>query len=150
MPGGGDPGGGGVQATNFGRGTHVPGAIEVTGSVPGVRVVDGGVIFGGSQDDTTWASARRETELENLRHRGRSTDVLHGLPGQGTPAEMPGGGIPRKSGDEDGNAGSFSAPESPGHRGSFVGGKPPHPQCPKCDMLVPWLTLNGTHPTSVQ
>ena len=20
-----------------------------------------------------------------------------------------------------------------------------HPQCPMCDMLVPWRTLNGTH-----
>ena len=22
-------------------------------------------------------------------------------------------------------------------------GKPPHPQCPLCDMLVPWKALNG-------
>ena len=26
----------------------------------------------------------------------------------------------------------------------------PHPRCPQCDMLVPWRTLNGRHPATVQ
>ena len=24
-------------------------------------------------------------------------------------------------------------------------GNLPHPRCPLCDMLVPWMSLNGTH-----
>ena len=38
----------------------------------------------------TWAIIRGDMELENLGHMGRITDVLHGLPGQGSPAELPG------------------------------------------------------------
>ena len=29
-------------------------------------------------------------------------------------------------------------------------GNPPHPQCPQCDMLVPWRTLNGRHLNTAQ
>ena len=46
----------------------------------------------------------------NISHGGRAADVLHSLPGQGRPMDMPGGGITRKNGDEDDNAGPFSAP----------------------------------------
>ena len=66
-------------------------------------------------------------DLENLDHGVRSTDVPHGLLGQGRPAEMPGGGMPRTYGNEDGNAGKFHTPTCPGHRGHFGGWKhPPH------------------------
>ena len=27
---------------------------------------------------------------------------------------------------------------------------PPHPQCPGCDMLVPWCSLNGRHLATAQ
>ena len=27
----------------------------------------------------------------------------------------------------------------------FEEGNLPHPQCPRCDMLVPWHALNGKH-----
>ena len=59
--------------------------------------------------------------------KGRAVDVSHGLPGQGRPVELPSGGMPSTSGDEDGDAGKFSALSCPGHRGHFVGGKPPPP-----------------------
>ena len=29
-------------------------------------------------------------------------------------------------------------------------GKPPHPRCPRCDMLVTWRTLNGRHHATAQ
>ena len=83
-----------------------------------------------AQDDTAWAIGRGEIELENLDHRKISADALHGLPGQWRLAELPSGGMPRTSGDKDGDAGTFSAPACPGHRGHFGGGKPPPPTVP--------------------
>ena len=68
--------------------------------------------------------------MENLGHGGESADVLHGLPGQRRPVELPGGGMPGTSGDEDGDAGTFYAPACPGHRGNFGGGKHPSPTVP--------------------
>ena len=76
-------------------------------------------------------------DLENLGHRGRAADVLHGLPVQGRPAELPGGGMPRTSGDEDGGGGTFYALACPGHRGHFGGGK--HPP-----TTVPPMRHSGT------
>ena len=130
MPGGGDLVGGGVWARDDRRGNLLPGATEGTGTVQGVRGGDGGGIFCGAQDDTAWASGRGDTELKNLGHGGRAEDILHGLTGQGRPAELPGGGMPRTSGDEDINVGTHSALECPGHRGHFGGGKPPPPTVP--------------------
>ena len=105
-------------------------AAEGTGAVQGVRRGDDGGIIGRAHDDTAWASGRGEMELEKLGHRGRSVDVPHGLPVQGRPAELPGGGMPRTSGDEDDDAGTFYAPSCPGHLGNFGGGKHPPPTVP--------------------
>ena len=96
----------------------------------GVWGGDGGGVFGREQDDTAWATGRGETDLENLGHGVRSADVLHGLPGQGRLAELPGGGMPRMSSDEEADAGTFSTPACTGHRGHFGGGKPPPPTVP--------------------
>ena len=74
---------------------------------------DGGWIFGGGNDDTSWASSRGETDLENLGHKVRSADVSHGLPGQWRPAELPSGGMHGTIGDKDGDAGTFYAPAFP-------------------------------------
>ena len=88
---------------------------------------DGDGIIGEAHDDTAWASIRVEMELETLVHGVRAVDVPHGLPGQGRPAELPGEWIPRASGNEDGDAGTFYAPACLGHRGYFGGGRhPPH------------------------
>ena len=136
--------------TDDGRGTLLPGAAEGTVAVQGVWGGSGGGIIGGAQDDTAWASGRGEMELEKVVHGGRAADVLHGLPVQGSPAEMPSGGMPRTSGDEDGNAGTFYAPACPGHRGYFGEGKSPPPMVPPSDMLVPLITLNGSHHATSQ
>ena len=90
MSGGGDPVGGGVQATDDGIGTLLPGAAEGTGAVQEVRGGDGGWIYGRAHDDTTWASGRVYMDLENLNHGGITADVTHGLTGQGIPSELPG------------------------------------------------------------
>ena len=63
MPGNGDPVGGGVRATDYWRGTILPGATEGTIPVQGVRRGYVGGIFGGAQDGTAWASGRVETDL---------------------------------------------------------------------------------------
>ena len=64
-------------------------------------LVDGGGTIGGAQYDTAWASAREEAEIENLGLGGRAADKPHGLPVQGRPAELPGGGMPRTSGNDE-------------------------------------------------
>ena len=79
---------GGVRATDDGRGTFLPGVAEGTGAVQGVQVGDGGWSNIRAHEDIKWSSGRGEMELENLVHRGRTTDVPHGLPGQGKPVEL--------------------------------------------------------------
>ena len=69
-------------------------------------------------------------ELDNLGHRGRTADVIYGLPGQGRPVDLPGRGMSRTSGNKDGDAVTFSTPECTGHRGHFGGGKHPPPTFP--------------------
>ena len=78
MPGGRDPVGGGVRATDNGGETHIMGSTEGTGPVQGGY---GDRIFGGAQNDTEWASGTGETDLKNLGHGGRAVAILHGLPG---------------------------------------------------------------------
>ena len=119
MPGRGEPYVGGVQATDDGRGTILPGAAEGMGAMKGVWGGDGRWIISGAHDYTTWASGKGDMDLENLGHGGITVDVPHGIPVQGRPADLPVGGMPRTSGDDDGNAGTFSAPACPGDRGHF-------------------------------
>ena len=137
MPGGGDPVVGGVLDTDDRRANLLPGAAEGTGAVQGVQGGYGGGIFGGAQDDTAWSSDRGDTEPKNLGHGGRSTDIPHGLPCQGRPTELPGGGMTRTSGNEDGDAGTFYAPACPGQHGHFGGGKHPPPKVPPMQHAGP-------------
>ena len=130
MKSGGDLVGGGVRATDDGRGKLLPGAVKGTGALQEVQVGDDGWIIRGVHDDTTWVSGIGDMDLENLSHRGRTANVIHGLTGQGRPTELPGKGMPRTSGYEDGDAGTSYAPACPGHRGHFGGGKPPPPTVP--------------------
>ena len=46
-------------------------------------------------------------------HGYRASDYQDDFPGEGRPAELPGGGMPGPSGDEDGNAGAIPAPACP-------------------------------------
>ena len=145
MQGGGDPVGGGVRATDDGRGKFLPEAVEGMGAVQGVRGGDDEWIDGRAHKETTQEVGGGDMELGNLGHGGRTVDVQHCLPGQGRPAEFPDSGIPRTSGDEDGDVGPFSAPEYQGHHGHLGGGKTPPPTVPPTQMLVTWRALNGRH-----
>ena len=137
MPGGGDPVRGGVQAKDDRRGTLLPGASEGTGAVQGVRGGDGGGIIGSIHDDTALEIGRGNMDLENLGHRGRAADILHGLPCQGRSAELPSEEMPRTSSDKDGDASTFYSPACPGHRGHFGGGKQPPPTVPPVQISGP-------------
>ena len=119
LPGGGESVGGGVQGTDNWGDPHLPVMTEGMGPVQVVWGVDGGRICGLTQDDLSWASGRGATELKTFGHGGRAADISHGLPGQWRPAELPGGGMPRTIGNEDGSAGPFPIPECPGNRGHY-------------------------------
>ena len=110
----------------------------------------GSGISGDSPNDSAWACGRGATELENPGHRGWAIEISNGLPVKGKPVELPGEGMPGPSGDKYGNADSLPAPACPRHRGNSGRGKPPHPRCALCDMLVPRRALNGRHPTTAQ
>ena len=71
--------------------------------------------------------------MENPVRRGRATYFPNDIPGKGSPAELPGGGMPGPSGDKDINAGALPAPECPQHRDHPGGGKLPSPTV--CLML---------------
>ena len=66
-------------------------------------------------------------ELENLDRGGRATDFTNDIPGEGRPAELPGGGMHGPSGDEGRNAGALPVPAFIRHRGHSGGGKPTPP-----------------------
>ena len=50
------------------------------------------------------------------------------------------------SGNEDGDAGPFSAPACPGHRGHFGGGNPPPPTVPPMQHAGPLLYVKRMAP----
>ena len=93
------------------------------GSLQGVRVGDDNGIYGKSHDDSAWVGGIGATELENPGYGGRATDISNGLPGQGRPTELPGGGMPGTSGGEDGDAITLTEQVCPRHRGNSGGGK---------------------------
>ena len=93
----------------------------------GVRGGYFGGICGGSQDESAWASNRGATELENLGHGVRATDLSNGLSCQGRPADLPSGGMLGPSGEKDVNEGSLPIPACPVHCSHSRGGKPPPP-----------------------
>ena len=92
-----------------------------------MRGGDGRKIPGESPDESARASSRGTAELEIPGHRGRGTDISNGLTGQGRPAELPGGGMPGPSNDEDGDAGVLPAPAFPRQCGHSRVGKPTPP-----------------------
>ena len=100
---------------------------EGAGPVQGVQGGDDGGICGETHNDSAWESGRGATELEDIGHRGIAVGISNGLPGQGSPTELPGGGMPRPSGNEDGDGGALPALACPQHRGHYVGGKLPPP-----------------------
>ena len=87
---------------------------------------------------------QRQDGAGNIGHGGRATDVSHGFPGQGRPAELPGGGMPRPSSDKDSDAGPFPTRHVLDTVVILEEGNLPHPWFPQCEMIVPWRALNVT------
>ena len=79
---------------------------------------------------------KKNYEINIQRQELDKRMLIENTPGQGRPTELPGGGMPRPSGDEDGDAGPFTTPACPGHRGHFVGRKPPPPTVPPMQHYV--------------
>ena len=79
-------------------------------------------------------------------HGGISTDVPHGLTGQGRPEELPGGGMPRTSGGEDSDVVKFHAPACPRNRGHFGEGKHTPPTVPPMRHYVPLVYTEQKSP----
>ena len=92
----------------------------------GVRRVVGGSIPDDSYDDSTLEGGRNTTVIEHPGHGGWASEFQNDFPGEGRPAELPVGGMPRPGGDDDGNAGALPEPACLQHRGHYVGVKP-HP-----------------------
>ena len=114
------------------------------------RGEDGGRVFGGSQDDSAWESGRGATDLEKLGHGGRAADLSNGLSTQGSPAELPVGGMHGPSGNEDGNSGSFLNRHVLDTMVILEEGNLPHPRCTQCNILVPRRTLNSRYPSTAK
>ena len=68
-------------------------------------------------------------ETAAMKHTGGecSPELTDVFPGEGRIAEMPRGGVPGQSGDEDGNAGALRVTACPRHRGDSGGRKLPSP-----------------------
>ena len=82
-----------------------------------VRIVVGVGIPDESYDDSTWEGGGDTTAMEHPGRGDWASEFQDDLPGEGRPAELPGGGMPGPSGDEDGNAGALPAPACPRYRG---------------------------------
>ena len=91
----------------------------------GVRRVVGGGIPDDSSDDSTWEGGGETTAMDHPRRGGWATDFQNDFTSKGRPAELPVGGMPGPSGDEDSNAGALTALTCPRNRGHSGGGKPP-------------------------
>ena len=68
-------------------------------------------------DDSTWEGGGNMTAMEHTGRRGWALDFQNDLPGKGSPAELPSGGVPRPSCDKDGNTGALPASACPWHHG---------------------------------
>ena len=75
-----------------------------------MRRVVGGGIPDESYDDSTWEVGGDTAAMEHPGRRDWASDFQDDLPGEGRPTELPGGGMPGPSGDEDGNVGALPAP----------------------------------------
>ena len=78
-----------------------------------VRIFDGGGIPDKLSDDSTREGGGYTAEMENPGRRGRATDFWNDFPGEGTPVELSGGGMPGPSSNKDGNAGALPATACP-------------------------------------
>ena len=87
----------------------------------------GGRIPVDSSDDSTWEGSGETAAMEHTGRGEWSPELPDVFPGKGRTVEMPRGGVPGQSGNEDGNAGALRAPACPCYRGDSGGRKIPPP-----------------------
>ena len=80
-----------------------------------------------SSDDSTWEGYGATSTVDHSGHGKGAPVIPDVLSGKGGTADMPRGGVPRESGNEDSNAGTLCAPACPRHCGDAVGSKLPPP-----------------------
>ena len=114
MPGGGDTVGGGVWETDDRIGTFVPGEAEGAGTLQGVRGGDVTSVDGRAHADSEREGSGGGTELGCHGPCRGTMDVPDGIPDRGVTMELPGSGMSRTCGDEDGNVGTLLPPAYPG------------------------------------
>ena len=127
LPGGGEPNYRGIREEDHGIGAVIQGETQGPGGLRRLRRDAGGRLPVKSSDDSTCEGVG---EAATVDHTGRG-ESAPGLPdflsGKGGTADMPRGGVPGESGDEDGSAGEIRAPACPRHRGYAGGRKLPPP-----------------------
>ena len=99
----------------------------MTGVKRSVRRAVSGVIPDESSDDSTWEGGGNMTAMEQPGRGVWTSDFQDDLTSKGSPAEMPGGGMPGQSGEKDGNTGALPTLAYPKHRGNSGRGKPTPP-----------------------
>ena len=118
---------GGVRQEDYGGGESVQRTAAGSSSVQGMQRAVGGRIPVESSDDSTWESGGATMPGY---HPGQG-QVPPGIPdvlsSTGGTADIPRGGVPRKHGNEDGDAGALRAPACPRHRGDAGERKLPPP-----------------------
>ena len=116
-----------VREEDHKGGTSIQRTTMGSGCVQRVWRAAGGRLPVESSDESTWEGVGETTPVD---HPGRGKG-LPGIPdvlsGKGGTADMPCGGVPGESGDEDANTGALCAPACPRHRGDAGGRKLPPP-----------------------
>ena len=103
-----------------------------------------------SYDDSTWERGGYTSEMEHPGRGDWASGFQDDLPGNGRPAELPGGGMPGQSGNKDGNTGALPDRHVLDTVVILEERNSPHPRCARCDKLVPRRSLNGRHPDTAQ
>ena len=102
-----------------GGGTYIQGAAQRTSGVRRVRRAVGGRIPVDSSDDSKQEGGSDTAAMEHTGRGDQTPDLQDVLHGEGRTAEMPSDGVPKHSGDKDGNAGALLAPACPRHCGEL-------------------------------
>ena len=99
-----------------------------------------------SYDDSTWEGGVDTSAMEHPGCGDQASDLQDELPREVRTAELSSGGIPGKSGDEDGNAGALRAPACHRHHGDYGGSKLPPPTVRPMQHAGPQMGLECTAP----
>ena len=92
----------------------------------------------------------RRNGVQNLGHGGRTVDISYDLYGQGRSVELTVGGMPRPSGNEDGDVVPFNIFNVLDTMVIMEEGSTTHPRRTRLQILVPRKALKGRHSATAQ